>query len=64
MSVVVICQRLFEEVVCTHRSGIRLCPPQTHVVKRVVCLICDQVEEAFLMRVSLLLRRVFFFFYM
>lgn len=33
-------------------------------LKRVVCLICDQIEEAFLMRVSLLLRRVFFFFYM
>lgn len=33
----------------------------TQVVKRVACLICDQVEAAFLMRVLLLYRHVFLF---
>lgn len=36
-------------------------PPQAQVVKRVACLICDQVEAAFLMRILLLYRHVLFF---
>lgn len=49
------------EFVCTHRSGIRLHPSKAQIVKRLACLICDQVEAAFLMRVLLLHRLVLLF---
>ena len=56
MSVGVICVcRDTGAVVCTRRSGIRL-------RLKVACLICDQVEAAFLTSVLLLYRHVFFKF--
>lgn len=63
------CQRLLKQSVVIQE---RLCvltglgsdyaPRQAQVVKRVACLICDQIEAAFLMTVLLLHRHVFVFF--